>query len=692
MSNVLFEIGTEELPAGFLQPALAQLKENFIRKAEELHLSHGAVRVMGTPRRLALLVENLAERQPDAREELLGPSAKAGLAGDGSYTKAATGFARSKGANIADLQLVKTSRGEYLMLVRERRGKPAEELLPEMLRELILEFSFPKSMRWGENATSFARPIQWLLALNDTAVIPLEHEGIRASNCSRGHRFMADREIVIDGMESYEDQLLDAHVVADPEKRRRMVIDEARAAVAASANLEDANVVIDENLLGIVTNLVETPFGVCGSYDEKFLALPDDVLVTSMREHQKYFSVIDARGALLPGFVAVNNTKAADTAVTRKGHERVLRARLEDALFFFNTDRETSLEQRGENLDGIIFQAQLGTMKEKNERIVKLARMLAEKFEPDCVEDCIRAARLCKADLLTDMVGEFPSLQGVMGGAYALHDGENSRVALAIVEQYMPKRAGAELPTSAGGAIVGLADRLDTVAGCFGIGRIPTGTADPFGLRRLSLAVLSLVRDRGYALSMREVVHKALALYGDKANGGAETVDAVLAFIRERYKNDGIARGYDPEAVDAVISVAFDDVNDCDQRIDALTAVKKDDAFGVLASSYKRVRNIIKDNARSDIDASLFCEAAESALYALFTEVRKEVESLLRKKEYLKALKAMLKMKEPLDAFFDDVMVMTEDATIRQNRLNLLTALGDLVLQVGDISRMQKGE
>ncbi len=690
MSDLLFEIGTEELPAGFLKPVLKQLKEKLTTKAKELHLDYGSVQVLGTPRRLALLVEGLAERQPDSREELLGPSVKAGMDENGKPTKAAEGFARSKGVPVEDLQIVSTAKGEYLTLVREVVGKATKELLPDMLQQIILELSFPKSMRWGSNTNTFGRPIQWLLALNDKEVIPVFHDGLQASNTSRGHRFMANTEIVIESLKGYEEQLLNVNVIVDPIQRREQVVQQVKEAVAASEDLAHADVFIDENLVDIVTNLVESPYGVCGIYDEKFLALPDDVLITSMREHQKYFPVVDSNGVLLAGFVAINNTKVVDPAVTKKGHERVLRARLEDALFFFNSDKETRLAERFNNLKGIIFQAKLGTMLEKNERIVKLTKMLAEKLEPQTLDQSVRAATLCKADLLTDMVGEFPSLQGVMGSAYADSEGESAEVSLAIREHYMPKRSGAELPSSASGAIVGLADRLDTVAGCFGIGQVPSGTADPFGLRRLSLAILHLIQDRGYTLSLQEITHKALALYGEKVDGGSKTVETVIAFIKGRYVNDCIAKGFDPEAVTAVTSVIFDDVNDCTKRVAAFTSIKNEDAFGVLASSFKRIRNITKDNTSSEVDDSLFEKDAETALYRLFVDVREQMEGFIEKREYLQALEVMLKMKEPVDTFFDDVMVMAEDLAVRQNRLNLLTALGELVLQIGDISKMHE--
>ena len=690
MRDLLFEIGMEEIPAGFLQPALTQLQDRFTAKAAELNFSHGAVKVMGTPRRLALIVNDVEEKQRDTVEELLGPAKKAAFDGEGKPTRALEGFARSKGAAVSDLRPVETPKGEYMMLIREVKGTETASLLAGVLHSLILELSFPKSMRWGSNRQSFARPIQWLIALFGEEILRLSHEGIESSDTSIGHRFLDKSRIAIRDAAHYEQQLGEHYVMVDPVKRRSQVVAEIKRAVAESKELRDGSVAIDEGLVDTVTNLVEMPFGVCGVFDEKFLQLPAEVLITSMREHQKYFPVVNSSGKLLPGFVAVNNTKVIDTDITRKGHQRVLRARLEDALFFFNSDRENRLESHVANLHGIIFQAKLGTMLEKKDRLVKLAKILADKIDPGLAEDSCRAALLCKADLLSNMVGEFPTLQGIMGGAYALHDGEKETVATAIVEHYMPKRAGAEIPATDVGAILALADRFDTLAGCFGIGQVPSGTADPFGLRRISLAILNIIQGKGYSFSLRELIHKSLALYGDKVDGGQDTVAAVLNFVKARFANDCVSRGYQAEAVDAAASVNFDDVNECLQRINAMMQIRKEPAFKVLAASYKRIRNIIKDNRNVEINPALFADGAESKLYKLFLEVRQEMGELVAAREYVKALEVMLRMKEPVDNFFDEVMVMAEDAEIRQNRLNLLTALGELILQIGDISKFQE--
>jgi len=690
MRDLLFEIGMEEIPASFLEPALAQLQKRFSEKASELKIGFGTLATLGTPRRLTLIVKDVAEKQEDITQELLGPSKSAGFGSDGKATRAAEGFAKSKGADVADLLVVSTPKGEYLMLMRQQKGVATAALLPELLHGLILDLSFPKSMRWGNNRQTFARPIQWLVAIFGNEVIRFSHEGIEASNSSGGHRFLAKERFQIDSAATYQQQLADRFVMVDPVKRRARVVLEIKQAVAQSTDLPDAHVAIDEALVDTVTNLVEMPYGICGVFDEKFLQLPAEVLITSMREHQKYFPVVNSSGKLLPGFVAVNNTKVNDAAITRKGHQRVLRARLEDALFFFNSDREIRLEDRTAQLNGIIFQAKLGTMLEKKDRLVKLVKTLADTVDPALAEGGCRAAFLCKADLLSNMVGEFPTLQGAMGGAYALHDGETKDVATAINEHYMPKRAGAEIPSTDIGAVLALADRLDTLAGCFGIGQVPTGTADPFGLRRISLAILHIIEGKGYSLSLHELVHKALALYGNKVAGGNDTVAAVINFIRGRFANDCISRGFAADAVDAAVTVGFDDVNDCLLRLHAILQLRKEPALKVLAASYKRVKNIIKDNRDTLVNVSLFEHQTEKNLYDLFLEVQEEMGKCIAGKEYVKALEVMLRMKEPVDAFFDDVMVMAEDAAIRQNRLNLLTVLGDLILQIGDISLLQE--
>jgi len=496
---------------------------------------------------------------------------------------------------------------------------------------------------------------------------------------------MAPASLEVKDFSQYLNSLRRAHVLADPAERREAV----RKEVTEAARSTGGEVLPDEELLDTVTNLVEEPHAVRGSFDEKFLAVPREVLITSMREHQKYFAIADSRDNLLPNFIAVNNTDTRDEKLAVNGHQRVIRARLEDALFFFNEDQQQKLSDRINQLSGIVFQAGLGTMLEKASRIENLAVGLARQLAPKLVTTVGRAAQLAKADLLTAMVGEFPTLQGIMGRAYARLDGEPEEVAVAIAEHYMPVRAGSEVPESLAGALVGLADRIDTIAGCFGIGKQPTGTTDPYGLRRQALGMLAIIERHQLNLSLRELTEKALALYGDKVTEDHKSaLPAVLDFLKGRFVNDLTAKGIPVTAVEAVTSVAFDDVLDCALRIKALVAVQKEETFTILAGSFKRVRNIIKDNGDDTVKAGLLAEAGELELSEALSKVGAEAEPHLADRDYPAAMAAILKMKEPVDNFFDQVMVMAEDEALRQNRLNLLTAVSRLFLRIGDFSKM----
>ncbi|VAW34392.1 Glycyl-tRNA synthetase beta chain [hydrothermal vent metagenome] len=688
MSELLFEIGIEEIPAGYIQPALQFLEQAACKQFEALGLRCGQVRTAGTPRRLTLAVADLQTRQPDRRVEHTGPAKKTGFDADGNPSRAALGFARSRGVAVEDLQVTATPKGEYLVAVEDIKGLETKALLPAILTGLIRDLPFPKSMRWGRGQISFARPILWLLALYGGEVVEFSIEETKSGAVTRGHRFMAPAEIAVTGFEDYLERLREHSVLADPVERRAAVIAEVSRAVSERVGGEGAEPVLDEKLVDLVTFLVEIPWGICGSFDEKFLELPEEVLITSMREHQKYFPVTDSDGKLLPLFVAVNNTRIADRELAANGHQRVLRARLEDGLFFFHQDRKKTLADRRQDLAGIIFQNKLGTVLEKSERIAALAAELARELEPRSEEDAVRAAGLAKCDLLTEMVGEFPSLQGVMGREYALIDGENEGVALAIREHYLPVRADGDLPATMVGAIVGIADRIDTLVGCFGIGERPTGTTDPFGLRRQALGLLHIIQGRDLSLSLRSLAGKALAGYGEAVAMAGDTVDQLLDFIRLRFENDLIAAGTRPDVIMAATAVAFDDVVECQARIRALDNIRGREQFPILAGSFKRIRNIIKDNRQTAVDENLLSHGAEKKLYSTLTAVADQAGPLLRNREYGRALEVMLQMKEPVDCFFDDVMVMVDDPAVRQNRLNLLTAFGDLVLQVGDISRM----
>jgi len=683
--ELLFEIGTEEVPAGYIMPALAQLEKILGERLTALALPYSTLRTAATPRRLAVSIGGLAERQPDRQEEILGPPKKAAFDQNGQPTQAAIGFAKKNGVGVEALQILATPKGEYLMVRVEQVGRPTSELLAELLPEVITSLNFPKSMRWGAGRTSFARPIQWLLAVYGGKTVPFTLDTITSSNTTCGHRFMARGPFPVSGYSDYVETLRAAQVMVEPQERRDAVL----AEITRAAQQAGGTILPDDELVDTVCNLVEKPFAICGAFEERFLALPREVLITSMREHQKYFAVVDAAGKLMPNFIAVNNTDTRDAKLAADGHQRVIRARLEDAFFFFKEDQRKTLADRVEDLTGVIFQHKLGTMLDKTRRVTTLAGLLAKKLAPEHLAQTERAALLAKTDLLTDMVGEFPTLQGAIGHDYALLGGETPEVARAIREHYLPVRAGGVLPTSIPGALVGMADRLDSITGCFGIGQIPTGTADPFGLRRLSLGLLHIINAMGFRLSLAEFVDEALSLHGDRLT--VSRTDArrnVLEFIKGRFSNDLTGQGIPAEAVEAVTSVSFDDPVDCKRKIKALMAISGQEAFPVLAGAFKRVINIIKDNSETAVQAELLSENAEQKLHEAYLAVSREATPLLEAGDYEKGLGVILKMKEPVDTFFEEVMVMAEDEKVRANRLNLLTAIARLFLRIGDFSKM----
>ncbi len=685
-NQLIFEIGTEEIPAGYLMPAAEALKKTLTAGLNTLGLSFQEVQWAATPRRLVVCVDNLQSRQPDRIEEFMGPPKKAAFDANNHPTKAAEGFAKSRGASISDIQIVTTDKGDYLMLRQEQKGQETKDLLPSLLAELIATTPFPKSMRWGATKTTFARPIQWLLALYDGQTIPFAVDGVGASGAlTYGHRFMAPQPIAVRDFSQYREALRAQHVLVDPDERKAMVIQE----INKVAHEACGHILPDDELVETVANLVEYPHAICGTFDPKFLALPKDALITSMREHQKYFAVLDDGGQLKANFIAINNTKVKDPLLGAEGHQRVLRARLEDGLFFFRADQQKPLADRVSDLAGIVFHHKLGTMLEKTLRVQTLAAGLCQTLAPPLIEKVKRAAWLAKADLLTAMVNEFPSLQGAMGRDYARLNGEDEEVALAIHEHYMPVRADSALPHSIIGAIVGIADRIDTIAGCFGIGQVPTGSTDPFGLRRQALGLLRTIEAQGFALSLQSLTAAAIALYGDKLSEDRELAAAsALEFIKGRYANDQGAKGLASEAVESVVSVSFDNVVDCSQRIKAIIAISTQPSFPLLASAFKRVMNIVKEHQELTVNPSLLTDEAEQSLHQALLAVRQEAQPLIAQGDYEAALVSILKMKEPVDLFFEKVMVMTDDSAVRHNRLSLLASIKALFWQIGDFSKL----
>ena len=686
--ELLLEIGTEEIPSDYLENGLKDLG----RLAESCLTDNqikmeGGLDTYGSPRRLVLVGKAVADRQEDVVQEITGPPKKAAFDEEGSPTKAALGFAKKQGVSVDELQLLKTPKGEYLHFKRKIQGRPTMELLSEILPELIAHIPWPKSMRWGSKGFSFVRPIHWLLALFNGKVIAFEVAGVRSGNKSGGHRFMAPQMTEIDDLQDYIRKMKEGFVIIDQRKRE----EEVERAVITAAKTVSGTPMRDPGLLLTVTNMVEYPSAICGGFDKAFLNLPDPVLITAMKEHQRYFSIRDQEDQLMPNFVAVNNTIARDESIVRKGHERVLRARLADADFFFREDRKRPLEDRLEDLKAVIYQAELGTSFAKVQRFSKLAEYLAKQIAPEKIRDVRLAARLCKCDLVTDMVTEFPSLQGTMGEIYATLDGHPEDVCVAISDHYLPSQAKSELPETLIGSIVGMADRMDTIVGCFGIGLEPTGTADPYALRRHALGIIRIMRDKKIGVSLKDFVGKSGSILNETISFDREkVVDRVLKFIKDRFKNMLLSEGIAQDFVEAVITIDFSFLNQIEERIAALRRFRETSKdFEQLSISFKRIMNIVRGfKGTEKVNPDLFEHRSEENLWETFQLVKHNAKKEIDRGTYFEALNLMVGLSGPVDEFFSEVMVMAEDVRIRQNRLGMLKGISQVFLQIADFSKL----
>ena len=682
--ELFLEIGCEEIPAGFIPRATAAMEAIITKELALARLSFTEIKTYATPRRLVLAVKGIPSVQPDAEITATGPSLKAAYSADGTPTKAAEGFARGQGVDVSALQTITTDKGEYLFVSKHEAGRPTHEILAELLPSLVANIPFKKSMRWGNQEVRFARPIHWIVALFDGTVVPFSFGTIESGKVSRGHRFMANTSFPVTDLAGYLAECERHFVIPDQEKRKDIIRREThRLAIAAGGHL-----LPDEELLEQVAYLVEYPSAVHGTFSAEFLKVPKEVLITSMRSHQRYFSIVDATGGLLPGFITINNTLTEDPSVVVKGNERVLRARLSDARFFFEEDQKGTLDERVEMLKKVVYQQKLGTSFEKMERFRSLATGLAKQLNPAVTEQTSRAAWLCKADLVSAMVGEFPEVQGIMGREYALLEGESAVVANAIAEHYLPIQAGGELPASDIGAFVSLADKMDTICGCFGVGLIPTGAADPYALRRATIGIIAIILDKGYRLSVRSLINESLELLSAQLTRPKEQVAGdVLDFFRARFINL-LGGSYATDAIEAAVAAGFDDMVDVKARIAALAEFKTHPDFEPLTVAFKRVGNIIKDGIDAPVDPSLFQDETEKSLYEAIQKVKSSAEELISTGLWLDALTEMAALRGPVDNFFDKVMVMAEDPLVRTNRLALLTTIARSFGRIADFSRI----
>lgn len=681
--DLLVEIGTEELPARFVDVALRQLKDAAQKQLGDLRLTYERLEVLGTPRRLALLVYGLPRQQDDLVREMKGPAAKVAFDDTGAPTKAALGFARGQGVTVDELEIRETDQGAYVFAVSREAGQPTAAVLTEWLPQFVTSVQFPKSMRWGDGSLRFGRPVRWLAALLDGQVLPIAVDGVLASNTSRGHRFLSAGEIVLDGPRDYVDRMRDAFVLVDGAERVQAVRDEVHKAAAAHG----ASVLEDEELVAEVANLIEWPAAVVGSFDDSYLQLPRAALITPMREHQRYFPLVDDAGRLLPRFVAIANGPRDDMDVIRRGNEKVLAARLADARFFYDEDRRTPLADYVPRLKDVVFQEQLGTVYEKMERVRTLAASLARMADADeeTMRVIDRAAYLAKADLVTQMVYEFPELQGIMGREYALLSGEGDAVADAVFEHYLPRFAGDDVPRTLAGSILSIADKIDTIVGCFGVDLIPTGSQDPYALRRQALGVVRIVSGFPLDIDLSEALASSLSTFAGRFNeDDAALNERVADFFRQRVRGMLLDQGVRHDLVEAVVGAGIDDLAGVFARAEALAEFSQAAEFDALVTAYERAANLASKGDADDVDEDLFQTHAETQLFAEVVRVRERLDELVKDGRWPDALAVLAGLRPFVDRLFEDVMVMAPEEDLRRNRLALLRQVVRLFAPIAD--------
>ncbi len=689
MNTLLIEIGCEEIPAGYITPSLRAFKNNICTALAKSRIDHGEAKILGTPRRLTLMVANVAETQNPLTSTLTGPPERIGFDENHKPTIAAQKFAAKAGVGIDDIKIADTDKGRYLTAVVEEVCESSAVILEKIMEKQILNIPFPKSMRWGSQTISFARPIISLTGLLGDQVLEFSVGNVSSSNQIFGHRFMHSKSKVLQTADNYEQLLESMGVIVDIEKRKQLLVDE----IQNLSRENDCHILDDPALVDIVANLVEYPYPVLGGFDEEFLEVPDEVLITAMREHQKYFALVDEKNNLKPLFIAVNNTLAKDMNLVARGHEKVLRARLSDAKFFYEQDCESSLDAFTEKLKNVTFQAKLGSVYEKTRRIEVLVDYLADisvyADKETLKTNVIRAAQICKSDLVSQVVIEFTKLQGIIGRAYAMNAGETPDVADAIEQHYRPVHSGGNLPENPTASILAIADKMDTICGCFSVDLIPTGGADPYALRRQGIGIIQIMQAENLVFSMTSLIEKGLDGFIQDKTEKLEITAKVKKFLKNRMVNIMTDQGFSREAVNSALAASFDNVPDVHLRIKALDNLRKDVDFEPLAITFKRVENILKkagDTLGNKVNIVLFEHGSETNLFEACTAVSSKVESLIEKGEYDGALKEIATLRPWVDSLFDDVMVFADDEAVKNNRIALLAMVSGLFKNIADFS------
>ena len=680
--DLLFEIGAEEIPAGFMPNILGQLKQLAETKLNDAHLPFESIATYGTPRRLALIVKGIADTSAEISERHKGPSASIAYDADGNATKAAIGFARGKGLDVADLVV----EDGYIYAETKTAGVPAKDIVTDMLPQLITGLNFPKSMHWGNLDAKFVRPVRWLVALLDEEVIPVEFATVKSGNVTRGHRFLGADEITIKNAASYVDTLKENFVMVDQDARRELISKQLHD-MAASKN---ASIVWDDDLLEEINYLVEWPTALCGGFEESYLALPDAAIITPMKDHQRYFPLVGQDGKLLPMFLTVRNGSDHSIEVVQAGNERVLRARLDDAKFFFNEDRKKPLIDRQDGLTKIVFQEGLGNLADKTERLLKLGRVFGEEcgLHEDAAVVLERATELAKTDLTTGMVTEFTELQGVMGKEYALLDGESPEVAEAIFEQYLPRFAGDVLPQTEAGKVLSIIDKVDNIVATFSRGLIPTGSQDPYALRRQTIGILNILLGSEWNISLRPIFKESMELLNVAADKQEELLNQVEEFFTLRLKNIFLDREVPHHVIDLLLSNNELSVADAEGLVNALLANRIDENVE-LVQAYTRMYNLVKDVEYTGVNSDLLKEDAEKALFEAASKAFEASLAAWESNDYAAVVAVPATLVPAINKFFEDVMVMDKDEAIKANRLQLVRLAYSVMAIIGDISALK---
>jgi glycyl-tRNA synthetase beta chain len=682
----LLEIGTEEIPARFLSGAIQNLKENASAILRENYVEFSEIKTYATPRRLVLVAAGLPDQQASRVREIFGPPKRVAFDEGGNPTEAAVRFANSQGVKVEDLIVKKKDKGEYVAAVVEEKGLAVKDLLPEVLKRIVLSMRFSKAMRWGNGSLRFARPIHWLLAMFGKDIMRFELDGVKSSNITWGHRFLSRGRFQIKEVSDFRNLLENNFVIVDQEQRRKIILEGIRrlAAVVEGKPIED------EDLIETVNFLVEYPFPVLCSFQKEYLELPKELLVTVMKDHQKFFAIKDEEGRLINHFIVISNTKKENEEIVRIGAERVIKARFEDAKFYFGEDRKKTLNERIGELSKVIFQEKLGSLHKKTERIVSIAEFLSERLMPLAKEKILRAAWLSKTDLSTGIIREFTELQGVMGKYYALHDGEDSEIAMALEEQYLPKHSGGTLPYTEIGAFLSVADKIDNIASFFCLGLIPTGSEDPFALRRQALGIIAIMLDKGYDISLKDLIDRALQNLASLFPLPEQTEEKISQFFEQRLEPVFSERGYDSDLIQSILSLSVDQtLKDIDGRLDALKRFKEEKAYNSFLLAIKRVHNILPRKTVPELKTDLLIEDAEKNLLEKLNFAKPNLSVFLAEKKYYDAIDLLSSLTDPINQFFDHVLVMDKREEIKQNRFALLREVWKTASTIADLSRLQ---